>query len=391
MVNSQEDQDTSGAQGVVAALIAWYRTNKRQLPWRGADAYGVWISEIMLQQTQVATVIPYYLRFMNRFPSVEALAAAPIDDVLQHWAGLGYYARARNLHRAANQITERFAGRMPDTLPEILSLPGIGNYTAGAVLSIAYDRPYAAIDANVIRVISRLYGVKGDPKTGPVMARIQELTSNLVPEPNPGEFNQALMELGALVCDPAEPRCDACPLLVNCVAGNSDNPAALPEIPAGKAVTSLTHSCVILLNSKGEALLCRRPPHGLWGGLWEFPRVVCKAGEPPDEGAHRAAKEIAGIALEDLNRLRRLTTVKHTVTRYRITLHAWIAETDGQAAWKHLNPEMQYNHSANYDSFAWVSPDSLGAYALSSPQALVRAALAGTNLTKRHPERRSTI
>ena len=212
------------------SLIMWYRANKRDLPWRGADAYCVWISEVMLQQTQVVTVIPYYLRFIQRFPNIAALASAPLDDVLHHWAGLGYYARARNLHRAAGIIMARHAGCVPDSLEEILKLPGIGAYTAGAILSIAYDQQFSAIDANVIRVLCRVFAIAGDPKSNAVQSTIRTLDDRLVPPGGAGEFNQALMELGALVCDPADPLCEHCPLVPFCAGGNSPNPTSLPEL-----------------------------------------------------------------------------------------------------------------------------------------------------------------
>lgn len=321
---------------IAEKLVAWYRTHKRDLPWRGASPYAIWVSEIMLQQTQVVTVIPYFLRFMERFPTVEALAEAPLEDVLQRWAGLGYYARARNLHRAAIRIVSDFGGRLPNNLEEIQSLPGIGRYTAGAILSIAYDIPTPLVDANVIRVLSRLCELRGDPKAAGNRQRLWETAERLVPAIHPGDFNQALMELGALICRSDEPLCEQCPLLPHCFAGNSSDPTQLPEIPAGRAAVAVTHVSVLVgypsmssttESERDEYLVIQRPPHGLWGGLWEFPRVVLLAGETPEAAAERAAQEILGLKVVPDERL---PVIKHAVTHHRITLYGVLARAVGQ-------------------------------------------------------------
>ena len=219
---------------IVTNLLSWYRLHKRDLPWRGASPYAVWVSEIMLQQTQVATVIPFFLRFLERFPTVEALAESPIEEILLHWAGLGYYARARNLHRAAQIVVTNHAGNVPDTPESIETLPGIGRYTAGAILSIAYNVPRPLVDANVIRVLSRVFGLRGDPKSGANQTALWSLAEQLVltAQDAPGDFNQGLMELGALVCEPSEPQCERCPLLQDCVAGNSPRSQHTARVPA---------------------------------------------------------------------------------------------------------------------------------------------------------------
>jgi A/G-specific adenine glycosylase len=333
----------------------------------------------MLQQTQVTTVIPYYLRFIQRFPNVSALASARLDDVLQHWAGLGYYARARNLHRAAGVIMDRHAGILPDSLEEILKLPGIGAYTAGAILSIAYDQCFAAVDANVIRVLCRVFGITGDPKSNATQRSIRGVANLLVPHTHAGEYNQALMELGALVCDPADPRCEECPLVSNCAAGNSSNPTDLPEYAAVGATTSVVHSCVVIQNDRGERLVIQRPAHGLWGGLWEFPRVVCNAGELPEHAAIRAGLEVAGI---ELTAVSKLTVVKHTVTRYRITLHAFTASVADDEDLSHRSHKSYRSYKPNGTDQArgsqkWVPLENLCDYAFSSPQAIVRNAVLG--------------
>lgn len=360
------------AETIAVRLTDWFHANKRDLPWRGADPYGIWVSEIMLQQTQVATVIPYYNRFMQRFPTVEALAQCDISDVLAHWAGLGYYARARNLHRAANQVVEYFNGKVPSTREEILSLPGIGDYTSGAILSIAYNVSVPAIDANVIRVVTRLFGIAGDPKSNAVADKIRRSAVSIVPANNAGDFNQALMELGALVCDPAEPQCERCPLLSCCYAGNSENPAVLPETAPGKAITALTHACVVLRNPEGRILIVQRPLHGLWGGLWEFPRVACKPGETPEAAARRAAFEVIGFEPEFLHRL---TVVKHAVTRFKITLHAYLVEGVSIECWEQKGNKSPYNPSEDAPTTRLLQCSEMEVLPFSAPQLLVRNAL----------------
>jgi A/G-specific adenine glycosylase len=351
-------------QGRIATnLLEWFRQHKRNLPWRGASPYAVWVSEIMLQQTQVATVIPYFTRFLERFPTVETLASAPIEEALKYWAGLGYYARARNLHRAAQIVVEQHGGRLPDTPEEIETLPGIGRYTSGAILSIAYDVPRPIVDANVIRVLSRVFGLRGDPKSTANQAVLWSLAEQLVPTESPGDFNQAMMELGALVCDPSDPRCEHCPLLIDCVAGNSPDPSALPEIPPGRATVAVTHCSAIVQNEQGEVLIVQRPLHGLWGGLWEFPRVVAHSGETPQEAAQRAALEIVGL---DVLIGDRVGKIKHGVTHHRITLHGFLASPSAST------PSPIARECA---AFRWEPLDRLEAFAFSSPQSLLRQAL----------------
>ena len=348
---------------LVAALLAWYGVHKRDLPWRGASPYAVWVSEIMLQQTQVATVIPFFKRFLARFPTVEALAEAPVEEVLKSWAGLGYYARARNLHRAAQRVVAQFGGRVPDTPETIESLPGIGRYTAGAILSIAYGVPRPLVDANVIRVLSRVFGLRGDPKSSANQAALWSLAEHLVPTEAPGDFNQALMELGALVCEPAEPKCEGCPLLADCVAGNSPNPSALPEYPAGRATVAVTHSAALIRDEAGRVLIAQRPLHGLWGGLWEFPRVVCAPGESPQASAERAAREVVGLNVEIGNRIGR---VKHGVTHHRITLYGFDARRRSQE---------DAPSPLACAAVRWEPLEALDNFAFSSPQVLLRSAL----------------
>ncbi|MCS6777051.1 MAG: A/G-specific adenine glycosylase [Chloroherpetonaceae bacterium] len=344
-------------------LLAWYRRHKRLLPWRGASPYGVWISETMLQQTQVDTVIPYYRRFMERFPSLHDLATAPVEEVLQYWAGMGYYARARNLHRAAQMMVAHHNGQIPDTLQALRSLPGIGRYTAGAILSIAFNQPYPIVDANVARVLSRVFGIAGNPKSACNTAVLWNLAEQLVPSESPGDFNQALMELGALICAPSDPQCARCPLLQDCVAGNSPDPTAFPEVPPSRKTVPVTHCSAVVQNAAGHWLVVQRPPQGLWGGLWEFPRATMTSTETPEEAARRAAKEVAGI---DIELQGKLLTVKHAVTHHRITLHAFLARVT-------LESPLPVPHACQACRF--VPLDQLANYPFSAPQAAIRNAL----------------
>ena len=300
-------------------LVAWYLATKRDLPWRRLehDPYAVWISEVMLQQTQVRTVIPYFQRWMARFPTVAALADSRLEEVLRYWAGLGYYARARNLHRAAQIIVAKYSGRIPSDRSDLSDLPGVGRYTAGAIRSIAFNQAAPIVDANVARVLSRLYAIEGDPKSSSSQARLWELAEKLIPPGRARDFNQGLMELGALVCTPTDPACEKCPILSHCVAGNSANPTAWPQIPPGKRTVRVTH-CSAVITCGDALLLTRRPPHGLWGGLWELPRRACDSGEDPASCARRAAREVVGLSGESAESF---AVVKHSVTHHAINLH----------------------------------------------------------------------
>ena len=260
---------------IARTLVAWYRDEQRDLPWRRTrDPYAIWVSEIMLQQTRVAVVVPYWQRWMARFPTPAALAAAGLDDVLSAWSGLGYYGRARNLHRGAREVVARYGGRLPDTAGELRSLPGIGRYTAGAIASMAFDRREPLVDGNVARVLARLFAVEEDVKSAAGQKRLWQLAGELVPAEAPGDFNQALMELGATVCTPAAPRCQDCPLASGCRARLDGRQRELPRMPertrdADKPVLAATAAWI----ERGDRLLlARRAPEGLFGGLWELPQ-----------------------------------------------------------------------------------------------------------------------
>ncbi len=342
-------------------LLIWYDQNKRALPWRGAEPYAVWVSEIMLQQTQVATALPFYDRFMKRFPSLQSLADAPQEDVLSHWAGLGYYARARNLHRAAQMVMQQHGGMVPNTAEALEALPGIGRYTSGAILSAAYNQQRPIVDTNVIRVLCRVFELKGDPRSAQNQKMLWSFAEQLVPVERPGEFNQAVMELGATVCNIDEPQCEKCPILRYCTAGNSADPSALPEYPPNRPAVNVTHSAAILKNVYDHYLIIQRPEHGLWGGLWEFPRVICEPGEPEIQAAARAVEEYLGVKPKIG---KRLAKIKHTVTHHRITLYGYFAQLDSSLLMDTVIEEKQ--------SCRWVTLADMRKMPFSSPQAILR-------------------
>jgi A/G-specific adenine glycosylase len=305
---------------VVSPLLRWYRKAARDLPWRRTkDPYAIWVSETMLQQTQVETVKPYYERFLKRFPTVEALAAADIDTVLKLWEGLGYYSRARNFHKAARQIVDRFAGKLPQTRDELLSLPGIGPYTAGAVASIAFGRREPLVDGNVARVLCRLCLIRKDPKPPATRRLLWDIAAELLPRRDVGSFNQALMELGSQICVPRKPRCDMCPLRQVCQAQISNLQDEIPVRGRTRKIPSYVVAVAVIFK-RGRILIDKRKPEGLLGGLWEFPGGKKQPGETLEQAAVREVREELGIEIR-VDEL--LTTVDHAYSHFRIRLHAF--------------------------------------------------------------------
>ena len=302
-------------------LLAWYRQHQRQLPWRESRAfYPVWVSEVMLQQTRAQTVVPYFLRFMQAFPSLEDLAGADTRELLRHWAGLGYYSRARNLRKAARTLVKEHGGEFPRSYREALRLPGIGRYTAAAILSIAFDQPLPALDGNVVRVLSRLFCLRGDPARSPAQGTLAAAGQQLLPASRPGDFNQALMELGATVCLPRNPRCLLCPWSSHCQALKSGLQERLPE-KGKRPETILSRQAAAVIRHRGRYLIRRRSGSRLLRDMWEFP------------GGEFSRSDLAGSLVKYLEaelrlnvQLRdRLTVVKHAVTNRRITLTVYEA------------------------------------------------------------------
>jgi len=260
-------------------LLTWFRQNKRQLPWRGEkNWYHIWISEVMLQQTQVDTVIPYYYNFISKFPSVEHLAKSSQEEVLKVWEGLGYYSRARNLHRAANIIVKDHDTILPSIQEELLKIPGFGPYTTNALLSLAFDLPYGVVDGNVKRVLSRLYAIQDDIGESTTQKKIQDLMNGLLPSKHPGEFNEAMMELGATICISRIPRCSVCPVYAECIARKNNIQGALPLKPK-KSKIPTKHALACIFFHENLFLIAKRPQHKMLAGLWEFPVIGIKKGE----------------------------------------------------------------------------------------------------------------
>ena len=301
---------------VARMLVAWYRGNRRDLPWRRTrDPYGIWLAEMMLQQTTVRAVIPYYGRFMTRFPDLPTLARARLSSVLTAWSGLGYYRRARHLHEAARRILREHAGRFPRRLEELLLLPGIGRYTAGAILSIAFDQPRAILDGNVERVLSRLLCLRGDPRTSVNNRRLWEEAGRLVNASDaPGDLNQGLMELGATVCTPSTPDCADCPVTGACRARAERAQAEIPPARRRRAPEPVTMQ-IAMVERRGRILMQRRSGTGTMEGLWELPVI----------GSTGPAAPVDGLTPLKLRRLNLLTEVKHTITYRRIAVEVYRA------------------------------------------------------------------
>ncbi|AGC43585.1 A/G-specific adenine glycosylase [Myxococcus stipitatus DSM 14675] len=324
-----------------APLLGWYDRNKRDLPWRRTkDPYAIWLSEVMLQQTQVATVIPYWERFLARFPTVLALASAPLDDVLAGWKGLGYYSRARNLHRAAQEIVSRFGGKLPSTAEALLSLPGFGRYTSGAVASIAFGEEAPLVDGNVARVFSRLFEVEGPPGDREREATLWELAALLVKGERPGDFNQSLMEHGATTCRPENPLCLLCPVRDACAAFRKGRVDELP--PAKVRATPKKLTLALAVWSHADTLLfARRADSGLFGGLWELPAAEVDDDATPEETTLRLTAALgAGVRLES-----QLGTVKRQLTHRDLTLRLY-----------RVSGPQRPSRSESFQELRWCTP-----------------------------------
>jgi A/G-specific adenine glycosylase len=313
--------------GIVQPLLAWYGQNARDLPWRHtSDPYSIWISEIMLQQTQVTTVIPYWERWMREFPTVDALAAADLASVLKCWEGLGYYSRARNLRQAADIVVRHFHGRIPERREDLLSLPGIGRYTAGAIGSIAFNQPVPVLDGNIIRVLTRLYGIAENPRQRGVNERLWTLAESLVSEAGRlrrrgrktcADLNQSLMELGALICGPRQPRCPDCPLQSQCAARREGQPNRYPVIPPKRPMVRCQWFC-FLAECQGRYLLCQRTSQKVNSGLWEFP--TCEIENPAVTQPEEAARQIFGAPPQ---RLELVGQLRHNITHHQIRIRTY--------------------------------------------------------------------
>jgi A/G-specific adenine glycosylase len=316
---TKQDFAAAGPQGAPlrAKLVHWYESRKRDLPWRRtSDPYAIWVSEVMLQQTQVKTVLGYYERWMQRFPTVEALASAADEDVLHAWQGLGYYSRARRLLAGARAVADRHAGQLPRDVEALLALPGIGPYSAGAIASIAFGLPEPIVDGNVVRVLCRLFALRGDPAKAPLKQRLWSLARELVPADKPSEFNQSLMELGATICTPTSPRCAECPVASECAGLRAGVERQLPELAKRPAPTEVRTAAAYV--RRGDAVLLTQVPEGAprWAGLWVLPFTELAGAESAAAGAARALQQLGlectpGVPVHE---------ARHTITRFRISL-----------------------------------------------------------------------
>ena len=353
--------DRQTAASFYQPLLRWFSRHKRDLPWRSEprDPYHVWLAEVMLQQTQVATVIPYYERWLQRFPTLQSLADAPLDDVLKLWEGLGYYSRARNLHHAAQVVMRDFNGQIPSTLEGLLKLPGVGRYTAGAIASLAFHLDAPILDGNVIRVLTRVFAISTDVKEPATIARLWQISESLLPRGRAGLFNEALMDLGATICVPHVPRCTDCPLHTNCSAYAKGDPEGYPVKRAKQPIPTRYVLTAVILDAQGRLLLAQRPPKGLLGGLWEFP-----GGEAPPltEGLPAFLTQLEEIIRSACGLQVKITQpdfiarVKHTFTHFHMIRHVAMLQL-AQA-----NPHVQ--QSDQYIDLRWVTREEITTLAL---------------------------
>jgi A/G-specific adenine glycosylase len=342
-------------------LLAWFARHRRDLPWRrDRDPYRIWVSEIMLQQTQVATVVPYFERFIQAFPTLADLAAADEQTVLRLWEGLGYYRRARDLHRTARRLVAEHGGRFPNDPAAAAALPGLGRYTTGAVLSQAFDRRLPILEANSQRVLCRFLGERGEPGRGPVRRRLWQAAEALLPARRVGEFNQALMELGALVCSPGAPACPRCPLAGHCQARRLGVQDEIPVRQVQPQAVSVQEAGIVVWRGP-DVLLVQRPADGRWAGLWEFPHGTLEDGESHEDAARRLLRQLTGLRA-DLGS--EVLTLRHGITHYRITIVCFEAWHRGGTF-----------RSPFYQGARWVPPARLRDFPVSAPQRRLAEAL----------------
>ncbi|MDY6940573.1 MAG: A/G-specific adenine glycosylase [Cyanobacteriota bacterium] len=329
------------------SLLQWYGRSRRDLPWRRHPTpYSIWVSEIMLQQTQVKTVIPYYHRWLDRFSDVETLATADLQDVLKLWQGLGYYARARNLHKAAREVVSKHGGTFPDRFEDVLALPGIGRSTAGGILSAAFNQPVPILDGNVKRVLARLVALPVPPAKA--LNDLWQFSETLLDPQQPRDFNQAFMDLGATLCTPKNPACLLCPWRTSCAAYNLEKQSEIPMRETRSPIPHKQIGVAVIWNDKRQILIDRRRPEGLLGGLWEFPGGKIEPGETVEACVRREIKEELGIEVKVGDRL---ITVEHAYTHFRVTLHVHHCE--------YVSGEPRPIES---DEVRWVAVDELDEY-----------------------------
>ncbi|MUG73773.1 MULTISPECIES: A/G-specific adenine glycosylase [Paenibacillus] len=352
-------------------LLSWYRRHKRDLPWRRSrNPYYIWVSEIMLQQTRVDTVIPYFNRFIDKFPTVQALAEAPEDEVLKAWEGLGYYSRARNLQSAVREVNERYGGVVPDTKDDVASLKGVGPYTTGAILSIAYNKPEPAVDGNVMRVLSRYFLIEDDIMKPKTRVRMEALAQELIPEGAAGDFNQALMELGALVCTPKSPHCLTCPVLAHCDGRAAGMEETLPVKSKAKPPRPESRAAVLIEGAgrqAGKVLIRQRPQNGLLARMWELPHTALppgartgEAGLPTAHAALNAHLAGDGIGLEALAWV---MEAEHTFSHIHWNMDVYAARLDASPVFGEAGPLLPSH-------YRWIGREDMAEHAF--PNVFIR-------------------
>ena len=337
------------------ALLHWFTENGRDLPWRRTYLpYHIWVSEIMLQQTQMDRVVVYFNRWLDRFPDIASLAEAREQEVLLLWEGLGYYSRARNLLKTAELLCSRHGGALPEDHGALLQLPGIGRYTAGAIMSLAFNSHHPIVDANVERLFARLFNLAEPVKEKHTHALIWHKATELIPKGKARFFNQALMELGALVCLPRSPHCDACPIHDHCEAFAQGMVGERPVAGKPRKIIPITMVSGVL-HHQGKIYIQKRLADDVWPNLWEFPSGRMEVGETPEEALVREYEEETGFAVHEL---KKITTINHSFTRYRVTLHCYHCRLRGNATEPVLHAAQEYRWAAPHelDNFAFPAP-----------------------------------
>ncbi len=351
---------------IAPRLLPWYARSARRLPWRGSqDPYDVWVSEIMLQQTRVETVIPYFENWMQRFPDVASLAQAEEQDVLKAWEGLGYYRRARNLQRAAQVVLEQHGGILPADLPALRALPGVGEYTAAAIASIAFNLDEAALDGNIRRVLARVFHMDLPARAPQGEKRLRELTRQELPAGQAGDYNQALMDLGSAICTPRSPQCLLCPLAEICEARKRGDMESLPLLKERAPVPHFTVTAAVIQRGS-QVLLARRPAGGLLGGLWEFPGGKTQPGESLAECLRREIREELGVEIEIGAEF---GVYQHAYTHFKVTLHAFLCRLNGG--------EPQALHASE---LRWADPGGLESFPMGKIDRQISRRLAAEGL-----------
>jgi A/G-specific adenine glycosylase len=343
-------------------ILSWYARHKRHLPWRHTrNPYFIWVSEVMLQQTQVDTVIPYYHRFLKQFPTIEALAKASLQEVLKAWENMGYYARARHLHAAAREVVKRMGGKIPKTWDELIRLPGIGTYTASAILSFAFDERFPTVDGNARRVLCRLSATQEPMDQSRTQREIHDLAAKIIPSGDPASFNHGIMELGATICKPRSPLCNICPIGDLCLAFQKGLQETLPIMRERKPIPHKEMTVAVIVDKRGRLLIVQRPNKGLLGGLWKFPGGERGADETLQQALRRRVREELGIGVKVG---KALTSVSHAYTHFRITLHAF------RCVRRNGKPRAIGCHKVQ-----WVKPDGLDDFPFSRADRKVIEAL----------------